>query len=228
MCTDRSAAASGPAAAARDETLPRLCARLVDEIECGMIVCDGAGAVHFANHAAQVELATGGLLRRSGDRVATAEGASGDLPEALKLAVDESRRRLVPISLGGDRLLVSVLPLDTGDGSDLRALVLLGRRRMCTELGLQMLANTYGLTLAERRVLSALLNDARPARIARTLDVQLSTVRTQIASIRRKLGAPDIEGLLMRVASMPPVTSALRLPAGDAVTAATAPLRAAA
>ena len=37
----------------------------------------------------------------------------------------------------------------------------------------------------------------------------LSTVRTQIQSIRNKLGARNIEGLLLRAAELPPV--ALRL-----------------
>ena len=47
--------------------------------------------------------------------------------------------------------------------------------------------------------------------IARTKGVELSTVRTQIASIRTKLGVRSVEALLLRAAEVPPVAPALRL-----------------
>ncbi len=136
---------------------PQLPLALFDEIECGLIVCDDQGVIHFANQAARQELFS-------------------------------------------QRLLLQVL----------------GRRQPCSALGLETLAGSYGLTLAERRVLGALVREATPRDIARQHAVALSTVRTQISSIRAKFGTRSIEGLLLRAAEVPPVASALRLAASTA------------
>ena len=76
-----------------------------------------------------------------------------------------------------------------------------------------MLAGAYGLTLAERRVLGGLVREASAREIAAEHAVALSTVRTQIASIRAKFGARSIDGLLLRVSELPPVAGALRMAA---------------
>jgi DNA-binding CsgD family transcriptional regulator len=86
---------------------------------------------------------------------------------------------------------------------------MIGRRRACTDLELELVAAHYGLTLAERKVLAGLLRDARPSEIADAHSVKLSTVRTQITSLRLKLGARTIEGLLLRAIEVPPMASAL-------------------
>jgi DNA-binding CsgD family transcriptional regulator len=124
-----------------------------------------------------------------------------------------SRLRLVA---GGDRLLVSIQPLRAPDGGRALALVVLGRRHACSDLGIEMLAVCCGLTLAERRVLSALVRAMPPREIASAYSIAVSTVRTHISSIRGKLDARSIDSLLLRVAEMPPVASALYA-AGGAV-----------
>ena len=73
-----------------------------------------------------------------------------------------------------------------------------------------MLSGVYGLTFAERRVLCSLVDDVSPRDIAASGGVSLSTVRTQIASIRTKFGVRNIEGVLIRAAEVPMVPSALR------------------
>lgn len=175
-----------------------------DEIECGLIVCDAQGVIAVANQAAQHELAS------------------------QRLAVQRGRLSLVRLARPGDQLLVSVLPLAGRSGERPRALVVLGRRQPCSDLGLEMLAGSYGLTLAERRVLAALVREATPREIARQHAVALSTVRTQISSIRAKFGTRSIEGLLLRAAQVPPVASALRLAAVSPAARPAAPLLAAA
>ncbi len=187
---------------------------IFDEIENGLIACDAQGQMHFANRAALQELEGQELLLGQGGVLRRAAGAAGDLDAALRLAAQRGRRSMVRLTRPGDQLLVSVLPLACRDGGPGQVLVVLGRREACSELGIEMLAGSYGLTLAERRVLGALMREARPREIAREHDVALSTVRTQISSIRAKLGARSVEGLLLRAAQVPPVAGALRLSAG--------------
>ena len=205
------------------QTLAQLAVALFDEIECGLIVCDEQGAIHFANQAAQHEMSSQRLLQRLGDRLCRTSGG-GELDTAMRLAAQRGRRSLVRMNVGTDQLMVSVLPFQMPGTQALQVLVVLGRRQPCSELGLEMLAGSYGLTLAERRVLGGLVRQATPKEIASAHAVKLSTVRTQISSIRAKFGTRSIEGLLLRAAQVPPVASALRL-AGmpSAVRAAQAP-----
>jgi DNA-binding CsgD family transcriptional regulator len=184
---------------------------LFDEIECGLIVCDEQGGIQFANHAAQQEMASQRLLLRSGNTLRGAAGSAGDVDSALRRAVQRGRRCLLRLMQAGDQLMVSVLPFQLQGVNTRHALVILGRRQPCSDLGLEMLAGSYGLTLAERRVLGALVREATPREIASAYAVKLSTVRTQISSIRAKFGTRSIEGLLLRAAQVPPVAGALRL-----------------
>jgi len=205
------------APAAPTDLMSQLPLELFDEIEFGLIVCDGDGLLRFTNQAAGRELACASVLLRSDGRLRQASGASGDLCAALRLAAQRSRRSLVRMGRGGDRLMVSVLPFGQAHAGGQHVLVMLGRRQPCSELGLEMLAASYGLTLAERRVLAALVREASPREIAIQNSVALSTIRTQIQSIRIKLGARNIEGLLLRAAEVPPVASALRAAFGSPV-----------
>ncbi len=189
---------------------------LVDEIECGLIVCGGRRQVHFANRAALRELAAERVLRSTDERLQAVGEHAAELDTAVRQAVFKGRRELLRLGHGEDRLLVSVMPLQPADSDETCALLVLGRRRPCSDLGLEMLANAYKLTLAERRVLAGLVQDRAPREIADALGVALSTVRTQISSIRDKLDARSIDGLLIRAAEMPPIASALRMAGGSA------------
>ncbi len=188
---------------------------LFDEIEFGLVVCNVKRHILFANHAAKQEFADSKLLRRLGDELHVGHGVEADLNAALLHATQRGHRSLVRLSLGHDSLMVSALPLETSSlGTDqARSLLIFGRRQPCSDLGLEMLANSYGLTYSERRVLAALVRDASPQEIATQNKVAMSTVRTQIASIRAKLGVRNIESLLLRAAQVPPVASALRMAA---------------
>ena len=81
---------------------------------------------------------------------------------------------------------------------------------MCQELSAQWFARHHGLTLAETHVLEALCTGARPAEVAATKGVALSTVRSHISSLRAKTGAPSIRDLVRQVAVLPPLVSALK------------------
>lgn len=184
---------------------------LLEEIECGLILCDGNGRLRFANQAAQRELATQRLLLLQGSTLHRASGVTGDLDTALRQAATRDKRTLVRLITSEHRLLVSVQPLPEAAGCEPMVLLMLGRRQPCSELGLEMLATSFGLTLAERRVLAALMREASPRQIAIEHSVSLTTVRTQIASIRAKMDTRTIDGLLLRTAEVPPVSGALRM-----------------
>ncbi len=206
--------------------IAQLALALFDEIECGLIVCDEQGGIQFANHAAQQEMASKRLLLSSGNTLRSTVGSEVDC--ALRQAAQRGRRCLVRLTQASDQLMVSVLPFQP-PGANLRlALVILGRRHPCSDLGLEMLGSSYGLTGAERRVLGALVRQATPREIASEHAVKLSTVRTHICAIRAKFGTRSIEGLLLRVAQVPPVASALRLVGVSCASAHAAPLQAAA
>lgn len=183
---------------------------LLDQIDCGLIVCDANAELHLVNRAADDELATERVLRRSGNSLRCAALSSSALDAALRAAASKGRRQLLTLSHQGDRLMASLLPLPQDDGLPPLVLVMLGRRGPCSTLSLEMLCSAYRLTLAERRVLAALVANAQPREIAAAHGVALSTVRTQIAAVRAKFGVRTIEGLLLLAAEVPPVPSALR------------------
>ncbi len=183
---------------------------LFDHLGCGLILCSADARLLFINAAARNDLARSPLLHLRDERLEKAPGVSGDLAGAVRLAATRGRRSLVQLHQGDERLLATTVPLDLPGHTGTSVLLILGRRQPCSELALELLASHYGLTLAERRVLAALLRDAKPREIADAHDVKMSTVRTQILSIRSKLGTRSVEGLLLRAAEMPMVAPALR------------------
>lgn len=188
----------------------RLRMALLDEIALGLIVCDRHGQLQFANPAADQELASERVLRRLGQSLRCAGPAASALDAALRKAATKGLRQLLTLVNGADSLMVAVLPLAMDNGPEPLVMLVLGRRGACSALGLEMLASVYGLTYAERRVLCGLVDDVSPRDIADAGGVSLSTVRTQIASIRTKFGVRNIEGVLIRAAEVPVVPSALR------------------
>jgi DNA-binding CsgD family transcriptional regulator len=199
-----------PPAARDEEPLHGLVAALADEVECGLIACDGTGRLWYANRSAREELATARALKMAAGCIHCAFGPGTDFDAAVFEAASHNRRRLLALGQPGDELLVSVIPLRGVGRATCPVLIVLGRRGPCSELGLEMLARMHGLTLAERRVLGALLAQEPPRRIAALHGVALSTVRSQIKSIRDKFGVHSIEALLIRAAEVPPVAPAWR------------------
>ncbi len=187
-----------------------LAVALIDEIEFGLIACDVHGSLRYANRSGREELATGTVLKLVGDVVRCADGCASALSAALLEAAVNGRRQLMKLGQGADRLMGMVIPLRADTGVPASVLIMLGRRGPCSVLGLEMFSKVHGLTLTERRILSGLLADKAPRQIAAANGVALSTVRSQIKSIRDKVGVRNIEGLLIRAAEVPPVTPAWR------------------
>ncbi len=182
---------------------------LLDELDEGIVVCDAAGRPVLINRAAREELTSADALRIEGGRLATSD-CSGQvlLDTDLRDAALGDCRRLRVLPGRSARLFVAVLPLP-GDGMPTGlALVLIGRRALCQDLAIDRLAEAHGLTPSERRVLGDLLAGLHPACIAAARRVELSTVRTQIAALRGKLGAASIDDLIRLAASQPSTAAA--------------------
>lgn len=189
-------------------------AAALDELDFGLILVGEGAQVLHVNAAAAAELGPQHPLQLLGREL------RARLPRdvaPLRAALDGAQRglrRLFTLGTGADSVVVSVVPLSPFEGersgSDTATLLMLGRRRAVGELAVQGYARAHGLTSSETRVLAALCRGARPVQIAIEHDVALSTVRTQIGSIRAKTGAAGIRELVQQVAALPPLLTVLR------------------
>jgi len=200
---------------AASESMPQAAwhwlAAALDELDYGIVLLfDGTHVVHI-NDAARVELDDRHPLQLQGNELhARLARDVAPLHEAVGDASLRGLRRLLTIGKDAERASISVVPLEAADSGPRAVLVVLGKRSMCESLSVQGFARSYGLTAAETRVLVALCNGVPPAQAAVELGVAISTIRSQIGSMRQKTGAESIRALVRQVAILPPVKGTLR------------------
>jgi DNA-binding CsgD family transcriptional regulator len=198
--------------AERDALAPlaRCMAHMLDEIDYGMLLVDSDAQVLYLNHAARRELDSDHPLQLAGQvLVAPNAGDATVLQDALAEA-QRGKRRLMTLGSGEQFVGISVVPLNEPDGRGGATLLVLGKRSVCEQLSVQGYARAVSLTPAETRVLELLCGGVQPTVIAARQGVAVSTVRTQIGSIRAKTGANSIRELVRQVAVLPPLVGALR------------------
>lgn len=188
-------------------------AEILEELDTGVIVCSETGRLALANNVARRELLGGRPLAVDNTGLiylaAEAQPALRQWQAALRAAALSRQRQMLALSDGAQRLMVSVMPL----GHQARwALVMLGRRQPAPTLAVEMLGSLYALTGAEQRVLVGLLAGQRVEAIACERGVAVATLRSQVGSIREKLGAGRLEDLVRLAAGLPPMSSVLRSP----------------
>ena len=183
----------------------------LDALDTGVLVCDARGRMLICNHAARRELDAGGLLRLGPDALLDVAGGAGllALRRAVHGAAFDHIHQLVPLRHADQCLMLAVQPLRTTDGGPPRVLLLTGRRGLCPSLALQHFGRVYALTPAEVSVLASLLDGVRINDMARARGVKLSTVRTQVAALRAKLGVQRVDDITRLVAELPPMLGAL-------------------
>lgn len=184
----------------------------LDEVDYGIVLLDAQAQVQHVNHTARAELDSEHPLQRVGPMLRAREARDA---AALQRAIEDASRRglrkLLTIGRGEAQVNVSIVPLRTWvDDGPAATLVVLGKRCVSGELAVQAFARIHGLTPGETRVLVALCNGLPPAVAAAQHGVAISTVRSQIGSIRAKTGAASIRELTHKVAALPPLMSALR------------------
>ena len=185
--------------------------RMLDEIDYGMLLVGADGRLVFLNHAARTELDEQHPLQLSEQALrARSVQDAAPLHDALA-AAQRGLRRLLTLGEGVQRVSLSVVPLPASEGLEgPLTLLMLGKRAVCAQLSVQGYARSVGLTPTETRVLEMLCAGLRPTEIAQRQGVAISTVRTQIGSLRAKTGATSIRDLVRLVAVLPPLVGALR------------------
>ncbi len=188
-------------------TLARWLTLSLDHVGRGMLLVEGNGRLLYANRQARQALDEGHPLQLLDGRLqARRSRDDAALLSALGSAAGRGLRRM--LYLGNDNLPVAVLPLRDEDGGV--ALVSLSRAPDLLDLALPSFARQHGLTEAETEVLAALAAGSTPADVAGSKGVRLSTVRTQIGSIRTKTATRSIRALIERVAALPPMPALLQ------------------
>lgn len=207
------AAAAAAGAVARpsfDET--GIFARMLDEIDYGMALVNAAGQLRYANQLAWRAFASTMVLRVADGVVQAAQEA--DQPTLRQALAEATRglRRLLSLGATGRRSAVAVVPMNMSDapGDDGLALLMFSKQPANETLTLDFFARTHRLTAAEIAVLHGLCAGERPKHIAQKLGVAISTVRTQIGSIRVKTQTSSIRELANRIAALPPITPAMK------------------
>lgn len=183
---------------------------LLDQVGYGIVCVSPAAVVRYCNALARDAVALGVSLRiEDGVLLCADRRETARLFAAIALVARERIPRLVSIAAGCELTHISLVPLSGPVGgtqqSDCIAL-LLEQPHACPPLAVHWYGVAHGLTSAERCVLDALNEGLEPSEIASQCGVALSTVRTQIASIRSKRGVPSIVALLRDLARLPPVT----------------------
>jgi DNA-binding CsgD family transcriptional regulator len=198
----------------------RWLAAMLDEVDYGMLLLLDGHYVAHANHVARGELDADHPLQLLGSELrARHEQDVAELHAALCDAAERGLRRLLTLGTDQQRISVAVVPLGPVGGENAAGTLLtFGKRQVCADLSVQGYARCHKLTQAEVNVLRGLCRGERPSEIAQRQAVAISTVRTQISSIRQKTGADSLRSLVRQVAVLPPLVSALRnsRAAGDA------------
>ncbi len=85
------------------------------------------------------------------------------------------------------------------------ALLVFAKQHLCDNSTIALYARERGLTSAESQVLAQVCRGLRPSEIATNNGVQISTVRTQLRSIRMKTSCDTIRQLVQQVSVLPPI-----------------------
>ena len=187
----------------------------LDELDYGIVLLmDGLRILHV-NDVARRELdADHPIQIAAGELHARAARDGVKLHDAVTDASTRGFRRLLTVGEGAQEASVSVVPLEAASAGQRAVLLVLGKRSVCESLSVQGFARTHGLTSAETRVLLELCNGAPPAKVASKFGVAISTVRSQIGSMRQKTGSSSIRALVGQIAVLPPVKGVLRAAKG--------------
>lgn len=194
---------------------------MLDEIDYGVLLLGEDAEVLHINHTARAELDEQHPLQLLGHELRARHARDLLLlQQALHGAGQRGLRRLIMLGEAGHRVAVSVVPLSHAGAHGRTAIQLsMGKRQVCGELSVQWFARSQGLTQAETRVLEALSEGMQPSDIAERHGVGISTIRSQIGSIRAKTHSDSIGALVRQVAVLPPLVGALRAIGGDFATA---------
>lgn len=204
----RRAVASSFAEVHRRRWMSSVAVQALEQLDAGVIVTDSCAEVVEINRAAQamVQLEDGLLIRN--DRLCARRAfETGKLIKLITGATVEGEsaaalgRMLIGRCDGLPAYVLSVAPLRTRLAVDDRRFAMVvvvdPTRHSPSE---KDLAEFFGLTPAEGRLAAALLTGKSPSEIADNFGVRITTVRSQLSSVLRKVGA-ERQSDLIRILS---------------------------
>jgi DNA-binding NarL/FixJ family response regulator len=190
--------------------------RALNQVAAGVIISDGDGGVVEMNRAAEHILRRDdGLTLRQGKLCAQRLFEHDKLARLIALAADGKTAAAIGRMLVGRRggrvaYILTVAPLGVELAVYERPLAMIlvadPDARSPSEMDL---AEFFGLSQAESRVAAALLAGKKLREVAADSGVQITTVRTQLSSVLRKVGVTR-QTELIRVLSHIPVIPAFR------------------
>ncbi len=203
----------------------------LNQVDYGLVVVDvDTGAVQFANALGRDVLDdiaddTGGKRCDTGlclvnGRVMTRRPIHADLLRHTLARTRAGLRGLLSLGAGDQTSAVAVVPLSAPQAgpaagtqaeenadadAPCHALLVFAKQQLCDDSTMALFARERGLTNAEGQVLAQVCRGLRPAQIADHHGVQISTVRTQLRSIRLKTCTDTIRELVQKVSVLPPM-----------------------
>jgi DNA-binding CsgD family transcriptional regulator len=201
-----------------EPTDPDLLMSVLDEIDYGLCVLRENGYLAHANQIALDAMRAGGTLMLHDDCVQARDPTQrGLLASAIK-AAQNGRRGMLVMRHGIHECSLALTPLNkrgqaernNDDTGHAKCLLVMGKQHSYEQLSLTFFAQAHGLSPAEVVVLGKLCAGHSPKEIAIAVGVAVSTVRTQISSVRGKTRTDSIRDLARRIAALPPVTLVLK------------------
>ena len=193
---------------------PELLIRLLDELDYGLMLVSDDACVRVANRQARHECAMLTTFNLRDGRVQPCLERDRPAFQQALAAARAGRRTMLSVGPDLERRSVAVVPVrdppegwSAGDGGV--TLLVFAKRQVCAPLSVEFFAREQRLTRAEHSVLRRLCDGQSPSDIAKHSGVALSTVRTQIASLRMKTGSGTIGELVRRVTMLPPIVPIL-------------------
>lgn len=171
----------------------------VDKLSTGILLAEDRGRISYMNAAAEALLKKGTALKSRDGHIVAIQSKSRD---ALSQALEQCVSGRAPASTGqyaiplpdeeGAGLIANILPLEwQGSRNPLgplpgAAAVIIQNPAELTRPPLEALAELYGLTSAERKVLELVAEGASPQDAADKLSVSLATIKTHLQHVFAK------------------------------------------
>lgn len=170
----------------------------LDGLEAGVFLADAEGRLLHANTAGAQMLAEGAAMRSRNGRLAPPDAAAaGMLSEALAAARDgrtpsgDQGKAIAITGRDGTRFAAHLLPLGLSRQAGVEsaaAAIFIHRAALSTPVAPELVARAYGLTPAERRVLSHIVEAGSVGQAAERLRLSETTVKTHLHRIFSKTG----------------------------------------
>ena len=202
----------------RDSRRSELLSETLDRLALGAIAVTRDGRILHANAVAETELRSrSAIMSRDGHLQAVEPQANGPLQRDIAFCVRGGAARDVALGRGhglDGGLVAHILPLvsrslEHGFGEQGQAVVFFRPAEAKVEPPLRALAERYGLTGTEARVLAGLLGGADARRLAERHGVAVSTIRTHLHHLFEKTGARNRAELVASMRDLIPDVSLL-------------------